>query len=96
MSEFEFSITDLGTIAYLRAKGHMHVALKPTGRSGQLAFLFRGPEIQNEINNYFSGALVPACAFWEQAKLVKSILYGAKECYHGDHAAYVAKQGGAK
>jgi hypothetical protein len=54
----EYSVCDMGAIAYLLYKGFRHSALKPTGDRGQLAFISTDPAARDEVTNYFCGATI--------------------------------------
>ena len=90
----EYSVCDLGAVAYL-CKGFRHTALKPTGKNAQLAFVFADQTARDEVNNYFSGAMVPARAFADCLRAAKSLIYDLKPVYRKDHADFLAT-GGAR
>jgi hypothetical protein len=91
----EYLVTDMGAMAYLLCRGFQHTELRPTGRDSQLAFVYTDPSAREEVNNYFSGAMVRAREFSDALRAGKSLLYERKQVYRKDHAEFTAK-GGAK
>lgn len=90
----EYTVVDLGAVAYLLLKGFRHTGLKPTGKNGQLSFVFDS-SARSAADDYFMGAAVPARQFADCLRVAKSILYDRKEIYHKDHADFAAN-GGAR
>jgi len=90
----EYSVCDMGPIAYLLYKGFRHSALKPTGDRGQLAFISTDPAARDEVTNYFCGATVKARDFSDALRAAKALLYERKEVCHKSREEFAA--GGAR
>jgi hypothetical protein len=85
----EYLLTDMGGISYLIRKGFRHTELRPTGRNGQLAFVFTDPTARTEVGDYFCGATVPARNYFDATRAAKALLYEEKDICRKDHAEYV-------
>jgi hypothetical protein len=78
----DYSVCDMGAVAFLLCKGFRHSALTPTGNRGQLAFVFTDPAAREEVTNYFCGATVKARDFSDALRAAKALLYERKEVCH--------------
>jgi hypothetical protein len=90
----EYLLTDMGAISFLICKGFRHTELRPTGRNGQLAFVFTDPTARAEATEYFCGATVPARSYYDATRAAKALLYEQKDICRKDHAEYLAGGGG--
>lgn len=92
----EYTVTDMGAIAFLLCRGVQHTDVRPTGHDGQLAFVYTDPTARELVTNYFSGAPIRAREFCDALRACKSLLYERKQIYRKDHAEYLAGKAGAR
>ena len=92
----KYPVTDMHAVAFLLCRGIRHVAIQPTDKSGQLAFIYDNPAAREAVSDYYCGATVPARTYADCLRAAKSLIYDQKPVYRKSHEEFLAKQDGAR